>query len=102
MEDVMATATERIPVLVTKTDKIKFSKKAKLHGLSISEFARAAMEQFNPGQAEEEEAIEPLLKQVKDGTALAERSLTEALEFCAGSNARLARLDKWMREHGYA
>ena len=98
----MATATERIPVLVTKTDKIRFTKKAKTHGLSISEFARAAMEQFNPSQAEEEESLAPLLKQVKEGTEAAEKSLSEALEFCAGSNARLARLDEWMREHGYA
>jgi hypothetical protein len=98
----MATATERIPVLVTKTDKIKFTKKAKTHGLSISEFARAAMEQFNPNQVHEEDALAPLLRQVKDGTEKAERSLAEALEFCTGSNARLARLDAWMREHGYA
>lgn len=98
----MATATERIPVLVSKNDKIKFTKKAKIHGLSISEFARAAMEHFNPSQTDEEEAIAPLLKQIKEGTETAHKSLSEALEFCAGSNARLARLDAWMREHGYA
>jgi len=98
----MATATERIPVLVSKTDKIKFTKKAKTHGLSLSEFARAAMEQFNPSQAEEEEALASLLRQMKEGTETAHKSLTEALDFCAGSNARLARLDAWMREHGYA
>ena len=98
----MATATERIPILVSRTDKIKFTKKAKTHGLSMSEFARAAMEQFNPSRVEEELALEPLFKQVKEGTQTAEKSLAEALEFCAGSNARLAQLDEWMRQHGYA
>lgn len=98
----MASATERIPILVSKTEKARFAKKAKVHGLSISEFARAAMEQFNPRQLEEEQSLEPLLKQIREGTRAAEQSLAEALTFCADSNARLSRLDEWMRRQGYA
>lgn len=97
----MATATERIPILVTKSDKAKFVRKAKTHGLSISEFARAAMDSFDGSSKDEEQALERLLEQLRDGTAEAERSLDAALEYCAQSNARLARIDAWMREQGY-
>lgn len=98
----MATATERIPILVSKADKAKFARKAKASGLSISEFARAAMERFDPAAKDEEEALEGLLDQVKKGTAEAEKRLDAALAFCAESNARLAKLDAWLRRKGYA
>lgn len=97
----MATATERIPILVTKSDKAKFSRKAKSHGLSLSEFARAAMDRFDPATDADAEALEELLEQLRNGTAEAERSLDDALRFCAESEARLARLDAWMRQQGY-
>jgi hypothetical protein len=98
----MAAATERIPILVTKTDKARFTKKAKTYGLSISEFARMAMDRFNPAAKDEEQALDGLLRQVKRGSAEAERALDDALTFCAQSNARLANLDAWMRKKGYA
>lgn len=98
----MATTNERIPILVTKADKAKFAKKAKASGLSISEFARTAMERFDPSAEDEEQALDVLLEQVKRGTAEAEKSLDDALAYCAQSEARLARLDAWLREKGYA
>jgi hypothetical protein len=98
----MATATERIPILVTKTDKARFTKKAKTFGLSISEFARTAMERFDPAAEEEQNALDALLEQVKRGSAEAEKAMDDALAFCTESNARLAKLDAWMRKQGYA
>ena len=97
----MATATERIPILVTKTDKAKFARKAKAHGLSISEFARAAMDKFDPSAQDEEKALDGALEQIRLGTAEVGRTLDTALAFCAESNARIARIDAWMREQGY-
>ena len=97
----MTTATERIPILVTKSDKAKFARKAKTHGLSLSEFARAAMDRFDPSIDEQADALDDVLKQLRIGTAEAERALDDALRYCAESNARLAKLDAWMREHGY-
>ena len=97
----MATATERIPVLVTKADKAKFARKAKAHGLSISEFARAAMDSFDPASNDEAQAVDRILQQLRDGTVEAERSLDAALSFCAESNTRIAKIDAWMREQGY-
>jgi hypothetical protein len=98
----MATASERIPILVTKADKARFAKKARTFGLSISEFARATMDRFDPAAEEEEKALDGLFEQVKRGSAEAERALDDALAFCAQSNARLAKLDDWMRKKGYA
>jgi hypothetical protein len=97
----MATATERIPILVTKRDKAKFARKARAHGLSISEFARTAMNRFDPSAQDEEKALDGVLEQVRRGTAEAGRSLDAALAFCAESNARIARIEAWMREQGY-
>ncbi|MCC6900850.1 MAG: hypothetical protein IT377_17860 [Polyangiaceae bacterium] len=97
----MAAATERIPILVTKADKARFARKAKTHGFSLSEFARVAMDRFDPSSDEEAQALEQVIQQLRAGTAEAERSLDEALRHCAESNARLARLDAWMREQGY-
>jgi hypothetical protein len=97
----MATATERIPILVSKADKAKFARKAKTRGLSISEFARAAMESFDDASKKEEQALERLMLELREGSLEAARSLDAALEFCAQSNARLARIDAWMREQGY-
>lgn len=97
----MGTATERIPILVTKSDKARFSRKAKTHGLSLSEFARAAMDRFDPSTDADAAALEELLEQLRNGTAEASRSLDDALRFCAESESRLAKLDAWMRQQGY-
>jgi hypothetical protein len=96
----MATATERIPILVTKADKSRFAKKARAHGLTISEFARAAMQRFDPVEGEQEAALKTLLRQVHEGSRAAEKSLDQALAFCAESDARLRKLDEWLRDRG--
>jgi hypothetical protein len=97
----MTTATERIPILVTKSDKARFARKAKTYGLSLSEFARAAMDRFDPSTDAEAEALEEVLKQLRSGTTEAERALDDALRYCAESTARLTKLDAWMRQQGY-
>lgn len=98
----MTTATERIPVLVTKIDKRRFEKKAKRLGFrSVGDFARQAMTRFNPESAEEENAFDALLTNVKDGTRKTERSIDQTLKACDASNQRMATLDAWMRQNGY-
>jgi hypothetical protein len=99
--DFVATATERIPILVSKADKEKFVRKAKSHGLSISEFACAAMDSFEGSSQHDEAAMDRILEQLQQGTLEAGRSLDAALQFCAESNDRLARLEAWMHAQGY-
>lgn len=99
----MPAATERIPVLVTKVDKSRFAKKAKSYGFhSISEFARTAMARFRHDEQEEEAAFDALLANVKQGTRLAEQALDRTIAHCEASNRRMAQLDAWMKEKGYA
>lgn len=98
----MTTATERIPVLVTKADKAKFARKAKSFGLSISEFARTAMDSFDPTDDDEIAALSGMISQIRQGTVEAGKALDDALDYCAASEARLKALDAWMREQGYA
>ena len=57
----MSTATERIPVLVTKTQKQRLMARAKAAGLSTGEFLRRAAESYSP--SEDEVLLEGLLKQ---------------------------------------
>lgn len=98
----MPTATERIPILVTKTDKSRFAKKAKSYGFnSISEFARTAMARFRHQEQEEEAAFDALLTKVKEGTRLAEEAIDRTIAHCDASNERMAKLDIWMKEKGY-
>lgn len=99
----MPTATERIPVLVTKSDKDRFAKKAKSCGFpSISEFARTAMSRFRKDEREEEAAFEALLKKIKSGTEGAEQAIDRTLAHCDASNTRMALLTHWMKDKGYA
>jgi len=97
----MAAATERIPIVVTKTDKTRFSKKAKSLGFeSISDFARTAMDRFRPTEGDDV-ALSALFEQVKVGTRHTEQSLDQTIAYCDASNQRMEQLAHWMRQKGY-
>ena len=98
----MRTETERIPIVVTKAEKARFARKAKSCGLSISEFARTAMDHFDPMEAAGQGALEGMITQIRRGTEEAVAAVDAALKFCAASDRRLNKLDAWMREKGYA
>ncbi len=85
----MSTATERIPVLVTKTQKQRLMARAKAAGLSTGEFLRRAAESYSP--SEDEVLLEGLLKQVAKTTQQAERAIDDALAYVAASERRLAK-----------
>lgn len=98
----MPTATERIPILVNKVEKARFSKKARSLGFeSLSEFARTAMEHFQQSD-DEEAALSALFAQVKAGTRKTAQNLDETIAYCDASNKRMQDLAAWMREQGYA
>ena len=59
------------------------------------------MNSFEGSSREDEEAMERLIKQLREGTSEAERNLDVALQYCAESDAQLAKIDAWMREQGY-
>ncbi len=87
----MSAATERIPVLVTKTQKQQLTARAKAAGMSTGEFLRRAGESYSP--SEDEALLEGLLNQVAKTSKQAERSIDAALASVAASERRLSKID---------
>lgn len=87
----MTTANQRIPVLVTATEKAQITKMAKKIGLSTGEFMRRAAESFRP--AEDEQALEAMIAQMVKSTEQAELAIDSAIEFVEASNQRIAAME---------
>ena len=87
----MTTATERIPVLVTTSEKSRIAKMAKNAGLSMGEFLRRAAASFNP--SEDDAAIEGMIGQMVKTTKAANRALDDALAYVEQSNKRIAMME---------
>lgn len=86
----MSTISERIPVLVSKTQKQNLVAKAKAAGLSTGEFLRRAGENYTP--SEEEDLLTGMLDQILKITAQTEKTIDESLAFVDASEQRLAKL----------
>ncbi|CAG7855992.1 hypothetical protein MCAMS1_00321 [biofilm metagenome] len=87
----MTTATERIPVLVSKVQKQQLTAKAKAAGISTGEFLRRAGESYSA--SEDQDLLEGLLEQVVKITANTGQAIDDALEYVTASEQRLAKLD---------
>ena len=86
----MATATERIPILVSSKGKTQIARMAKESGLSIGEYLRRAAASFRP---DDEEMLEGMIDQMLKTTAQAGAAIDEALAFVEASNKRIAKLE---------
>jgi hypothetical protein len=84
-------ATERIPLLVTPTQKALFAKKARASKLTVNEFVRRAAEVYDPSA--DDAALLRLVAQVKQTTQEAAAALDAALKSCADSNRRIANME---------
>lgn len=87
----MSAANERIPVLVTTTEKSKIAKRAKKAGLSVGEFMRRAAQSFSPH--EDDLALSAMIDEMVKATDRAEHSIDAALEYVAQSNQRIAEME---------
>jgi len=87
----MATATERIPLLVTPLEKRRIARVAKASGLSMGEFLRRAAASFKPGQ--DDAILEGMIEQVAKTTAQASAAIDDALSFVEASNRRIAKME---------
>lgn len=87
----MATATERIPVLVTAQEKAMIAKLAKDAHLSMGEFLRRAAASFHP--SEDDKILEGMIEQMARATAQASAVIDDALAFTEASNQRIAALE---------
>lgn len=88
----MATATERIPVLVTATEKARIAKMAKDAELSMGEFLRRAASSYR--STEDDKMLEGMIDQMNKTTAQASVAIDEALAFVEASNKRIAAMER--------
>ena len=93
---VATTATARVPVLMTETEKTRLVKRAKQAGLSTGEYMRRAAAAFRPD--EEDEVLEGLINQMAQATERAEQAIDDALTFVVASNQRIAAMEA-RRDH---
>lgn len=87
----MATATERIPVLVSAKEKNQIAKMAREAGVSMGEYLRRAAASFRP--SDEDELLEGMIDQMLKTTAQASAAIDDALAFVDASNKRIARFE---------
>ncbi len=90
-ENNMATATERIPVLITSLEKKRIVNKAKKAGMKTSQFMRLAAESYQPDK--DEEALSSMIDQMNIATANASKSIDGALKFVELSNKRIDKME---------
>ena len=84
-------ATERIPVLLTREQKIRLAKRAKAANLTMGEYVRRAADAYDPEA--DDKALERLIQFVKESADQAERAMDEALEVVAKSRKRIAAME---------
>ena len=87
----MASATERIPVLVTRQEKGQIAAMAKAAGMSMGEFLRRAAASFRP--SEDDRVLEGMIEQMAMATSQANAAIDDALAFVEASNRRIEALE---------
>ena len=88
----MATATERIPVLVTAKEKSQIAVMAKNAGISMGELLRRAASSYRP--SEDDRVLEGMIDQMNKTTSQANAAIDKALAFVDASNKRIAKLEQ--------
>ena len=88
----MATASERIPVLVTAAEKGHIAKMAKGAVLSMGEFLRRAAASFRPG--DDDQNLDAMIDQMNKTTTRANAAIDKALAEVAASNKRIATMER--------
>lgn len=86
----MASATERVPVLMTPAEKRRVVSRAKKAGLTTGEYMRRAVDGYHPL---DDEKLEAMIKGMNKATLSAEKSIDSTLDFIAASNKRIAKME---------
>ncbi|MHB1015500.1 MAG: plasmid mobilization protein [Desulfurivibrionaceae bacterium] len=91
----MATATERIPVLVSRKEKIDLAEKARQSKVSMGEYLRRAAAAYRT--TEDDALLEGMITQMLKTTEQAEQAIDNALAFVEASNQRIAAMESSRR-----
>lgn len=89
----MATASERIPVLVSTAEKARIARMAKTAGLSMGEFLRRAAAAFRPSD-DDDKILAGMIDQMNKTTAQANAAIDQALADVEASNKRIAAMER--------
>jgi hypothetical protein len=87
----MATATERIPVLVSREEKINLAQKARQSRVSMGEYLRRAAAAYRT--TDDDAVLEGMISQMLKTTEQAEHAIDNALAFVEASNKRIAAME---------
>lgn len=87
----MATATERVPVLLTVEEKQALAERAQAAHISMGEFLRRAVAAFQP--QEDEALLAGMMAQLEKTTAQANAALDDAFAFIEASEQRIAAME---------
>ena len=87
----MATATERVPVLMTPAEKKHVVSKAKEIGVTTAEFMRRAASGYQPEN--DDRALEAMIDEMNRASENAGKAIDDALSFVTKSNNRIARME---------
>lgn len=87
----MATATERVPVLMTPVEKKRIVSRAKKAGQTTGEYMRRAAEVYRP--EDDDKALEAMINEMNKATENAEKAINNTLVFVVESNKRIAAME---------
>ena len=87
----MATATTRVPVLMSPIEKNLFAEKAQQAGISLGELFRRAAASYQT--RESDILLEGMITQMQKSTTQAENAIDDALAFVEKSNRRIAQME---------
>lgn len=95
----MPTPTVQVPVLMSKAQKLRLARKAKVAKLTMGELLRQGAERFAPG--DDPTVLEHMAQHVTRATTKAIRSIDHTLALVAASEQRIEQLTRSTSKKGY-
>lgn len=87
----MATATERVSVLMTPAEKKLVVTQARKSGVSVGEYLRRAAKGYSADT--DNQILEAMIEQMNQATKNAEKAIDEALSYVTESNRRIEKME---------
>ncbi|HIO97750.1 MAG TPA: hypothetical protein EYG71_07475 [Leucothrix sp.] len=88
----MATASERVPVLMTTEEKLFIKSRAKEEGITTSEYMRQAAKNYQ-SVSNDSDVLE-MIGQMNKATQKAENAIDDTLTFVVESNKRIKAMEQ--------
>ena len=96
----MSLVIERIPVLVSRQEKVAISRKAKAAGLSMGELLRRGAKAYRSSSPDDERLMLGLIDRMNETTEEASKAIEGLLAYVGASNRRIAAMERSVRKRG--